>query len=67
MQEIYKEIAKQIKNKNKKIVIYRNAKRKNGPQLKRGNRAYLLIKNIKSKRLSKKLDYVKVRLFLVKQ
>jgi len=37
------------------------------PQLKKGDKVYLYIKNLKSKRLSKKLDHVKVRPFLVKQ
>ena len=42
-----------------------NKKRKNGPQLKKGDKVYLLIKNLKSIRPSKKLDYIKVRPFLV--
>ena len=64
---MHKEVAKQIKEKNKKTAIHINRKRKNGPQLKEGDKVYLLTKNIKSKRLSKKLDYIKVRPFLVKQ
>jgi len=42
-----------------------NKKRKNRPQLKEGDKAYLLIKNLKGIRLSRKLDHVKVGLFLV--
>ena len=60
-------MSKQIKVRNSKIVVYNYKKRKNRPQLKEGDKVYLLTKNIKSKRLSKKLDYIKVRLFLVKQ
>ncbi|MGH3055524.1 MAG: hypothetical protein ACRDL7_11165, partial [Gaiellaceae bacterium] len=41
--------------------------RKNSPQLKEGDKVYLLIKNIKSKRLSRKLDYIKVGLFLIRR
>ena len=67
IQGIYKEIARQIKNTNQKVIRHNNKKRKNRPQLKKGDKVYLLIKNIKSKRLSKKLDYIKVRPFLVKQ
>ena len=67
MQTIYREIAKQIKIRNDKIAKYTNRKRKNRPQLKKRDKVYLLIKNIKSKRLSKKLDYIKVGLFQVKQ
>ncbi len=37
------------------------------PQLKKGDKVYLHIKNLKNKRPSKKLDYVKVRPFLIKQ
>jgi len=31
------------------------------------DKVYLLIRNIKSKRLSKKLDYIKVELFLIRK
>ena len=64
---MHKEIAKQIKAKNNRTAIHSHKKRKNRPQLKKGDKVYLLIKNIRSKRLSKKLDHVKVRPFLVKQ
>jgi len=37
------------------------------PQLKKGDKVYLHIKNLKSKRLNRKLDYVKVGPFLIKQ
>ncbi len=37
------------------------------PQLKKGEKVYLLTKNLKSKRPSKKLDHVKVGPFLIKQ
>ncbi len=46
----------------KKLV---NKKRKLGLQLKKGDKVYLLIKNLKGIRLSRKLDYIKVGLFLV--
>ncbi len=42
-------------------------KRKIYPQLKKGDKVYLYIKNLKSKRLNRKLDYIKVRPFLIKQ
>ena len=67
MQAIYRQIARRIKDKNKGTAININKKRKNRPQLKERDKVYLLIKNIKSKRPSKKLDYVKVGPFLVKQ
>jgi len=36
------------------------------PLLKEGDKVYLYTKNLKSKRLSKKLDYVKVGPFLIR-
>jgi hypothetical protein len=36
------------------------------PQLKKGDKVYLLTKNLKTRKLSKKLDHVKVRPFLIK-
>ena len=38
---------------------------KKDPQLKKGDKVYLRIKNLKNKRPLKKLDYIKVRSFLV--
>jgi hypothetical protein len=46
----------------KKLV---NKKKKNRPQLKKGDKVYLLTKNLKGIRLSRKLDYIKVGPFLV--
>ena len=36
-----------------------------GLDLKKGNKVYLLTKNFKSKRLSKKLNYIKIGLFKI--
>jgi len=46
---------------------YVNKYRKEYPQLKEGDKVYLLTKNMKSKRLSKKLDYIKVGPFSIKK
>jgi hypothetical protein len=35
------------------------------PQLKEGDKVYLLIKNLRTRRSMKKLDYVKVGLFFI--
>ena len=40
---------------------------KNGPQLKEGDRVYLLTKNLKTRKRSRKLDHVKVGPFLIAQ
>ena len=44
---------------------YYNCKRSKGPDLKEGDRVWLLHKNFKSRRLSKKLDYVRLGPFKV--
>ena len=46
-------------------MIYYNKKYSVGPMLKKGDKVYLLRKNIKTKRLSNKLDYKKLRLFII--
>ena len=45
---------------------YYNAKRSKGPDLKKGDKVQLLYKNFKSRQLNKKLDYIKLKLFIVK-
>jgi hypothetical protein len=45
---------------------YQNKKRKMAPQLKERNKMYLLTKNLKIKKKSKKLDHVKVESFFIK-
>ena len=44
---------------------YENKRRKNEPQLKKKDKIWLNIKNLKTIRLNKKLDYVKVGLFKI--
>ena len=44
---------------------YYNKKRSKRPNLKKGNKVWLLYKNFKSRRLSKKLDYIKLRPFRI--
>ena len=46
---------------------YINKKRKIAPLLKKGNKVYLLTKNLKTKKPSKKLDHVKVGPFFIKK
>ena len=45
---------------------YQNKKRKITLQLKRKNKIYLFTKNLKTKKLNKKLNYIKVELFFIK-
>jgi len=44
---------------------YYNLKKFKGLDLKEGNKVWLLYKNFKSRRLSKKLDYVKIGPFKI--
>ena len=46
---------------------YYNAKRSKGPDFKEGDKVWLLYKNFKSWRLSKKLDYVRLGPFKITQ
>jgi len=58
-----KEIAKLVQERMKR---YYNARRSEGPDLKEGDKVWLLYKNFKSWRPSKKLDYVRLGPFKVK-
>jgi hypothetical protein len=62
---IHKDISERTLHAQNQSILYVNKKRKTAPQLKKGDKVYLHTKNLRSKQLSKRLDYVKVRLFLV--
>ena len=57
------QLSKDIKFKNKRIVAYANKKRSIEPLLEKGDKVYLLRKNIRTKRPNRKLDFKKLRLF----
>jgi hypothetical protein len=52
-------------NAQRNSITYANKKRKTAPQLKEEDKVYLHTKNLRSKQLSKGLNYVKVRPFLI--
>ena len=56
---------KNIAKAQSRAISYVNKKRKMVPLLKEGDKVYLLIKNLRTRRLIKKLDKVKVRLFFI--
>jgi len=56
------EIAKVVQQRIKK---YYNAKRSKGPDLKEGDKVWLLYKNFKSRQPSKKLDYIRLGPFKI--
>ena len=63
--ELYKNFRDITKLVQKCIKKYYNKKRSKGPALKEGDKVQLLYKNFKSRRLSKKLDYIKLGLFKI--
>jgi hypothetical protein len=65
MKEVYETIYDNMLKAQRNSILYVNKKRKTAPQLKEGDKVYLHTKNLRSKRLSKGLDYVKVGPFLV--
>ena len=54
-----------VKKVQERIKKYYNAKRSKGPDLKEGDKVWLLYKNFKSWRPSKKLDYVRLGPFKI--
>jgi hypothetical protein len=67
MKEVYETIQKKTLNAQRNSISYVNKKRKTAPQLKKGDKVYLYTKNLRTKRLSKGLDHVKVGPFLISE
>ena len=65
--ETLKQIHENIKNMQQKFAIYQNKKRKTTSQLKERDKIYLLTKNLKINRPSRKLDHVKIGPFFIKK
>ena len=62
---LYKNFYKITKLVQEQIKKYYNFKKSKKLNFKKGDKAQLLHKNFKNKRLSKKLDYVKIKLFKI--
>jgi len=62
---LYKNLYKIVKLVQERIRKYYNLKKFKGLDLKEGDKVWLLYKNFKLRWLSKKLDYVKIRLFKI--
>jgi hypothetical protein len=60
MKNLHKELSQDIKFIISKSLMYYNKNRIKGPTLLEGDLVYLLWKNIKTKRLSIKLDHIKL-------
>jgi two-component SAPR family response regulator len=67
MKTLHKELSQDIEFITIKLLIYYNKKRLRGPTLREGNLIYLLWKNIKIKRLSTKLDHIKLNLYKIRK
>jgi hypothetical protein len=67
MKTLHKELSWDIEFITNKSSIYYNKKRLKGPTLQEGDIVYLLQKNIKTKRLSTKLDYIKLNLYKIRK
>ena len=65
LKKLYKQIKKTLEEIKAKIARTINKSRLKGLTFKEGDKVYLLYKNIKTKRLSDKLNYKKLRLFKV--
>ena len=63
----YKDLKKSVKLVQEYIKRYYNLKVSKGLDLKRENKVWLLHKNILSRRLSKKLNYIKLGPFKIKK
>lgn len=67
LKDIHNACGDQIKAAQKRTATYLQDKRKMAPQLKKGDKVYLLTKNLKTRRPTKKLDQVKVGPFLIEE
>ncbi len=65
IQKTHHQLRDNLKKSQDQMISYQNKKKKNGPQLERGDKVYLLTKNLRTQRPSKKLDHVKVGPFLI--
>ena len=67
LRELYIELKIDLNFLVERLAEYINRKRIKGPNLSKEDPVYLLRKNIKTIRLSLKLDYTKLRLFKIKK
>ena len=65
LQLLYKELQKNIQFLSKRSALYVNKRRDKDFTLKERNKVYLLRRNIKTKRLSNKLDHIKLKSFRI--
>jgi RNase H-like domain found in reverse transcriptase/Reverse transcriptase (RNA-dependent DNA polymerase)/Chromo (CHRromatin Organisation MOdifier) domain/Integrase zinc binding domain/Integrase core domain/Aspartyl protease len=66
MEGLFHQLKSDITFLNARMAMYANKKRVKGPTLKEGDKVYLWRRNIKTKRQSKKLDFLKIGPFRVR-
>ena len=67
MKKLYKKLSRDIEFLLQRLAIYYNKKKLEGPRFRERNKIYLLRRNIRTIRLSDKLDHRKFRSFTIKQ
>jgi hypothetical protein len=67
MSSLYAILKEELKFIRYKIKEYYNRSRLEGPRLARRDKVYLISRNLRTKRLSKKLDFKKLRPFLIEE
>jgi len=68
MKKTHEELKQHLEKAQRQSISYVNQKRKTAPQLKKGDKAYLLTKNLRTqKKKHKKLDHVKVGPFFISE
>jgi hypothetical protein len=65
LKEVHEKSLENIAKAQSRAISYVNQKRKMAPQLKKGDKVYLLTKNLRTRRPTKKLDHVKVGPFFI--
>jgi len=65
MRKLHEHLQQGIRKMQERTTKTINHKRKNVPQLQKGDKVYLHTKNLKTKRKTRKLDQVKVGPFLI--
>ena len=65
--ELHHKLSEKIRQQGKSIVQQVNKEKLKGPIFKEGDKVYLLIKNMKSKRKCRKLDHVQIKTFEIEQ
>ena len=67
LKNLYKQLQNNINFINLQASVYYNKCHEDRPILKRGEKVYLLHRNIKTKKPSQKLDHQKIRPFIIKK